>query len=396
MTKLLLVLTSLLLLASVGLNIYLIQEKIENIVQEAPAISQSRPSKPTTEEAQEPEYSSQYKLADEHFSQGEFELAINAYVELIESTTPQEAELIKTLWLERAEQWLEESNIAVLKDFEQQFLKRFPDDIDFLLIEAKRLTLTESVLDGAIAYYRLQDLPLSDKHAEEVEQQLNDITLPNLEKLMQSEAWDIVERFAEPLLQFEPDNERFILILAEAYAQRQEARLMEQTFSRITYREDLDNEFRRIRSIIRYNRPTNRKKTQTEEPRRSQGIALVQTGSHYIVKAFLDNRSELDLLIDTGASTTAITQQQFRKLYRKHRPELIGKFPINTANGQVNARIFRFDSLSIGNFQVNNFAVIVLPRRSNLDSDGLLGMNFLRHYDFRIDQRSSQLFLRNR
>jgi clan AA aspartic protease (TIGR02281 family) len=212
---------------------------------------------------------------------------------------------------------------------------------------------------------------------------------------MQSEAWDIVERFAEPLLQFEPDNERFLLILAEAYAQRQEASLMEQTFSRVTYREDLDDEFKRIRSLIRYRTPV---KPIESEPRENtnRGIALVQTGSHYIVRAFLDNRSELDLLIDTGASTTAISQQRFRRLYKKHRPELIGRFPINTANGQVNAPIFRFSSLTIDEFQVNNFAVIVLPDRSNLDSDGLLGMNFLRHYDFRIDQRSSELFLQKR
>ena len=394
MTKLLLVLTSLLLLASVGLNIYLIQEHLETI-QESPTLPKIIKKKQTPEEERKPVYSKEYNLAIEQFNQGAFSEAISAYVELTKRSDQGEAQDIKTQWLNQAQDWLEQSNIAPMKDFEQQFLKHFPNDVDFLLLEAKRLALTESVLDGAIAYYKLQAHPLDEKYAQQVEERIKEITLPNLEKLMQSEAWDIVERFAEPLLQFEPDNEQFLLILAEAYAQRQETRLMEQTFSRVTYREDLDNEFRRIRSLIRYNRTPTRGQPEREQ-RRGRGIALVQTGSHYLVRALLDNRSKLDLLIDTGASTTAITQKKFRRLYKKHRPELIGKFPINTANGQVNATILRFANLTRDEFQVNNFAVVVLPNRSNLDSDGLLGMNFLRHFDFRIDQGLNELFLRVR
>ncbi len=393
MTKLLLALTSLLLLASVGLNIYLLKGHIEQI--ETPeSVEISKPDiQPKEEEKQT--RSDIFISAQQHFEQHDFIQAIDAYEQLVKTSTTDEAKSLKALWLEQANSWLSNGNIALLKVLEQLFLKRFPDDFDFLLLEGDRLSRTESLLSGAIAYYELQSRPINDQEYEHVSERISEVTLPNLEKLMQSEAWDIVERFAEPLLQFEPDNERFLLILAEAYAQRQEASLMEQTFSRVTYREDLDDEFKRIRSLIRYRTLV---KPIESEPRENtnRGIALVQTGSHYIVRAFLDNRSELDLLIDTGASTTAISQQRFRRLYKKHRPELIGRFPINTANGQVNAPIFRFSSLTIDKFQVNNFAIIVLPDRSNLDSDGLLGMNFLRHYDFRIDQRSSELFLQKR
>jgi clan AA aspartic protease (TIGR02281 family) len=393
MTKLLLALTSTLLLASVGLNIYLIKKQVEQIESQEPVTSIPKPLAPI--DIDKPTQSENYVSARRYFEQGEFAQAITAFEQLTNHSNIGEAQALKAFWVEQANTWLDQSEIATLKVFEQLFLKRFPNDFDFLLIEADRLTKTESLLDGAIAYYQLQSRPLSEEQHNKVSERISETTLPNLEKLMQSEAWDIVERFAEPLLQFEPDNERFLLILAEAYAQRQEPSLMEQTFSRVTYRDDLDKEFKRIRSLVRYDSPRQSKQGQ-QNKNVSRGIALLQTGNHYIVRAFLDNSSELDLLIDTGASTTAITHQRFRRLYKKHRPELIGRFPINTANGQVNAPIFRFSSLTIDDFQVNNFAVIVLPDRSNLESDGLLGMNFLRHYDFRIDQRSSELFLQRR
>lgn len=393
MIRLLLALTSLLLLASVGLNIYLIKERVEQIEQVPPIESISLPAVDSTKEA--PAYSDAYLSAQTYFEQKTFDRAINVFEQLIKSADSADAKTLKAQWLAQAYRWLEANDLANLKVFEQLYLKRFPDDIDFLLLEADRLTQTESLLDGAIAYYQLQSKPLSEKEYQQVSDRINDITLPNLQKLMQSSAWDVVEQFAEPLLQFEPDNEQILLILAEAYAQQQETSLMEHTFSRVTYRDDLDKEFRRIRNLIRYNKPA--QPTENQQPPASGGaVALLQTGSHYIVKAFLDNRSALDLLIDTGASTTAITRQRFTRLYKKHRPELIGRFPINTANGQVNAPLFRFSSLTIGDFQVNNFAVIVLPERSNLETDGLLGMNFLRHYDFRIDQRLNELHLQQR
>ena len=395
MTKLLLALTSALLLASIGLNIYLLKESVDKIEQ-THVVEQNSPSTlPVTPKTKDKPYSDTYRLAQKYFGQHEFDLAINAYEQLLQNTATEEATELKSQWLDQAQIWLTEGEIALLKLMEQLFLKRFPNDFDFLLLEGERLALTESLLSGAIAYYELQSRPLNEEQYQEVSERLDEITLPNLEKLMQSEAWDTVERFTEPLLQFEPDNERFLLILAEAYAQRQEVSLMEQTFSRVTYRENVEDEFQRIRQLIRYRNSTQSQDNQPQEES-GRGVTLVQTGNHYIVTALLDNRSELDLLIDTGASTTAITRQRFNQLYRTHRPELIGRFPINTANGQVNAPIFRFSSLTIDEFQVNNFAVIVLPDRSNLDSDGLLGMNFLRHYDFRIDQRASELHLQRR
>jgi hypothetical protein len=38
--------------------------------------------------------------------------------------------------------------------------------------------------------------------------------------------------------------------------------------------------------------------------------------------------------------------------------------------------------------------VVILPMQSINNADGLLGMNFLREFDFKIDQRQSLMFIK--
>ncbi|WP_408635811.1 hypothetical protein [Paraneptunicella aestuarii] len=46
----------------------------------------------------------------------------------------------------------------------------------------------------------------------------------------------------------------------------------------------------------------------------------------------------------------------------------------------------------MGNSYVDDIAIVVLPLE-NMDSDGLLGMNFLRAFRFEIDQAQDMLIL---
>ena len=65
----------------------------------------------------------------------------------------------------------------------------------------------------------------------------------------------------------------------------------------------------------------------------------------------------------------------------------------NTANGRVRAPVFVLDSLTVGDWQVNQLEVGVLALHGNTNIDGLLGMNFLRHFQFIIDQNEALLRL---
>jgi hypothetical protein len=55
--------------------------------------------------------------------------------------------------------------------------------------------------------------------------------------------------------------------------------------------------------------------------------------------------------------------------------------------------VLSFDTLSLGTATTSAITFGALPLAMFNEIDGLLGMNFLRHYDFRIDQDRAVLEL---
>ena len=120
------------------------------------------------------------------------------------------------------------------------------------------------------------------------------------------------------------------------------------------------------------------------------GIPLVRNGSHYLVDARLGSQPAR-LLIDTGASLTMLTPDTLQRSGSGARATgRTGLF--NTANGRVSAPIYRLDALSVGDWRVSDLDVGVLEL-GDPGIDGLLGMNFLRHFQFFIDQNEALLRL---
>jgi clan AA aspartic protease (TIGR02281 family) len=121
------------------------------------------------------------------------------------------------------------------------------------------------------------------------------------------------------------------------------------------------------------------------------GVALLRSGSHFLVDARLGGAQQARLLIDTGASLTMLTPAALeRRGVGAHATGRTGTF--NTANGRVRAPIYRLDALSVGAWQVSDLEVGVLEL-GDTGIDGLLGMNFLRHFQFFIDQNEALLRL---
>ncbi|MDX2487363.1 MAG: retropepsin-like aspartic protease, partial [Gammaproteobacteria bacterium] len=122
------------------------------------------------------------------------------------------------------------------------------------------------------------------------------------------------------------------------------------------------------------------------------GIPLHRSGNHFIVDASSARNRSIRLLIDTGASLTMLTADVFEQGDIQYKNTgRIGVF--STANGLVRAPIYVLDSLSVGDWQVNQLEVGVLASPGDSNIDGLLGMNFLRHFQFFIDQNEALLRL---
>jgi clan AA aspartic protease (TIGR02281 family) len=122
------------------------------------------------------------------------------------------------------------------------------------------------------------------------------------------------------------------------------------------------------------------------------GIPLTRSGNHFIVDARPDGGRSMQLLIDTGASLTIFTPEVLAQGGIRYRDT--GRTAVfNTANGQVRAPVYTLDSLAIGDWQVSQIDIGVLDLGDRAGVDGLLGMNFLSHFRFFIDQNQAVLRL---
>jgi clan AA aspartic protease (TIGR02281 family) len=121
-------------------------------------------------------------------------------------------------------------------------------------------------------------------------------------------------------------------------------------------------------------------------------IPLHRQGSHFIVEAQSGPGQGLRLLIDTGASLTILTPGVLEQPGIRYQDT--GRTGIfNTANGPVDAPVYTLESLAVGDWKVDQVEVGVLELGDSPNMDGLLGMNFLNHFQFFIDQHEATLRL---
>ena len=106
----------------------------------------------------------------------------------------------------------------------------------------------------------------------------------------------------------------------------------------------------------------------TLETRREAGVIfadVLATTVHKVVK--------LNMLLDTGASHTAISLSKLRELGARRTPDIVN---VQTANGKVKLPIYELEQLNAGPLTLKNVAVVALTE-SLPHADGLLGLDVL-------------------
>ena len=102
------------------------------------------------------------------------------------------------------------------------------------------------------------------------------------------------------------------------------------------------------------------------------------------------------MILDTGASTTAISSNLYARLGKMRNLSFIGIFNVQTASGSVEAPLVRIPEFRFAGYTFNNVSAIVLPEEALPDADGLLGMNILGEFDFSILPQEDVLVLDKR
>jgi clan AA aspartic protease (TIGR02281 family) len=122
-------------------------------------------------------------------------------------------------------------------------------------------------------------------------------------------------------------------------------------------------------------------------------VALQQRAGQYLAKISLNHKHTVRLLLDTGASISALSEDAFESLANSALLSPRREQVLETAGGMVRARVYQMDSLALGDQVVNNIEFAVLPELP-AHMDGILGMNALGQIDFEIDQNTSQLIVK--
>lgn len=321
------------------------------------------------------------------FSDLDFTTVLALYETQLQAS-PAEAAENKLRWFERIL-----SAIANAEDkqtdhpygeFITTFLKAYPYDREFLYLEVLTSDQRENPAEFLGALYVLLQDELNEDLAGLVGGKIREEFDLMVTQLTDLSAWDILASSLETLQVYAPNERRILVNLANAYAQLGQYSLMEST---LAYLPQQDKEAQRLRDFR-----DNQLARETVEKTETDGIPLNQIGDHFIVSALLQDEFQLNLLIDTGASTTVISSHIYSRLRRSLDSEFLGRYRINTAGGQVRAPVYRFKNLEIGGHRVNDIAIVVM-RMDDFQADGLLGMNFLRKFRFLLDQESSELHL---
>jgi len=127
----------------------------------------------------------------------------------------------------------------------------------------------------------------------------------------------------------------------------------------------------------------------------TSAVSLKRVGDQFAVEASLNNSVQVTLLLDTGASLSIISFDTLARLgLSPDQATKTGWF--TTANGVVQAPIISLAGFTVGGHIVENIEVGVMDVSHTGSIDGLLGMNFLKHFKFYIDQNDNKMHLQLR
>ena len=125
----------------------------------------------------------------------------------------------------------------------------------------------------------------------------------------------------------------------------------------------------------------------------AESIPLQRIGNQYAVALANEQQEKINLLIDTGASITAMTSASFHSLGMGVNARQQDRRVFRTAGGVVMGTVYTVPVLRLGPFQLKDTQVAVIDFETHREINGLLGMNILGRFRFQIDQENAQLHL---
>ncbi|MBE0456667.1 TIGR02281 family clan AA aspartic protease [Pseudoalteromonas sp. KG3] len=338
--------------------------------------------KPNIEVASQPQlkqplanlHSPHYQQAIQYFNQQQFSAAVASYQQL-QAAQPLQAEQLYFQWLNSVEDWLNDNQLTTAERFLHAFLTSHPYNVNMLQLDAERLVKNQQPNQAIVALLAIKPLA-NESQLVAINMRLTQLTIAQLKALHERRAWQTITEQTLAWLDYDNENPRFLFALAHAYYQLNDLASAQSSLDRLPIEHPLQSQTAALQTQI--NNAING----------LDKIPLEKRGAHYLIDITINNDVNTQLMIDTGASFTVLPKQLLESLYPQ--PKYINNMSVNTANGQVNAEHYRVDTIKIGQQILHDFDILVINNHSGY---GLLGMNFLQHFKFNINQLDNQLEL---
>ncbi len=255
-----------------------------------------------------------------------------------------------------------------------------PDDIEVAIILVKEAVREERFIDAARLLASARSYQIEPEAIESVSREIQQLARASMMKLDLREDFVTQKALLRIFAEIEPERAAWRFSLARASINLNDYDGALEALSYILFDPDYG-----ARATVLYDQISQRINLA------SYSVASLQrTGSQFLVTARLNGVHELVLLLDTGASLTSIRADKLREFGLKSvsGQEII----LNTAGGQIRSTLVKLNSLSVGGQPIRNLNVASLDHFKS-DADGLLGMDYLRHFKFVLDQSNRSLHL---
>ncbi|MEJ2754640.1 MAG: retroviral-like aspartic protease family protein, partial [Gammaproteobacteria bacterium] len=154
-----------------------------------------------------------------------------------------------------------------------------------------------------------------------------------------------------------------------------------------------DSEVDVLRQVIRHQAQRATSTSNEDDDAQWVEIPARAVGNALVVTATLVNGRSVDLLLDTGASVTAVDARYFNEVGGQALSREGGARMFLSAAGRFEAPVRVLEHFSVGALNARNLEVALIDHPSS-EYQGLLGMNFLKFFELAVDAEQNLLRLR--
>jgi len=125
-------------------------------------------------------------------------------------------------------------------------------------------------------------------------------------------------------------------------------------------------------------------------------ISMDKQSGHVRVTTTLNKNVKANLILDTGSSLVILSNKIANSLGIDANSKDSTPVELIMADGRkAKARMVILESVGVQDSEVENIEAAILPEEdsASIPEDGLLGMSFLKKFNFKIDQKNDKLIL---